>query len=185
MSFSLVALWKQDTALNTYLFGPFLIGFPFTIFTTYIIYQLQVVGYLIGTDANGQPCIDYCLVPFGSGKLDLNSALLYLNALGFGLGGVSAMLISAYADFWSEFWVNAKKRRGAYINDVNVEKKSLPVALLIICYGAISIPAYRLRDTSLAACNALIICRIRGGDLRSGGCIQHVHSSLHAYCWGY
>jgi len=96
-----VALWKQDTVLNTYIFGLFLIGLPFTIFSTYVIYQLQVVGYLIGTDATGQPCIDYCLVPFGREKLDLNSVLLYLNALGFGLGGASAMLISAYADFWS------------------------------------------------------------------------------------
>jgi hypothetical protein len=102
MSFSLVALWKQDTALNTYLFGLFLIGLPFTIVAIYVIYQLQVVGYLIGTDANGQPCIDYCLVSFARQRLDLNSVLLYLNALGFGLGGASAMLISACADFWSE-----------------------------------------------------------------------------------
>jgi len=102
MSFSLVALWKQDTALNTYIFGLFLIGLPFTIFATYVTYQLQVVGFLIGTDANGQPCVDYCLVQFGQDKLDINSVLLYLNALGFGLGGVSAMFISAYADFWSE-----------------------------------------------------------------------------------
>jgi hypothetical protein len=64
MPFSPVALWKQDTALNTYIFGLCLIGLPFTIFATYVIYQLQI-GYLIGTDANGQPCVDYCLVPFG------------------------------------------------------------------------------------------------------------------------
>jgi hypothetical protein len=101
MSFPPVALWKQDPALSTYLFGLFLIGLPFTIFATYVIYQLQVVGYLISTNANGQPCIDCRLVPFGKEKLDLNFVLLYLKALGFGLGGVSAMLISAYADFWS------------------------------------------------------------------------------------
>jgi hypothetical protein len=39
---------------------------------------------------------------------------------------------------------------------VNTEKKSLLVALLIIYYGAISIPAYWLRDTSLVAFNALM-----------------------------
>lgn len=155
MPLSLVALWKQDTALNTYVFGLFLIGLPFTIFGTYIIYQLQVVGFLIGTDGNGQPCIDYCLVPFGKEKLDLNSALLYLNALGFGLGGASAMLISAYADFWSEFPHGSMMKRSD-TSDVNIEKKSLLVALLIVCYGAISIPAYWLRDTSLAAFNALM-----------------------------
>ncbi|KAE9381972.1 hypothetical protein N431DRAFT_16241 [Stipitochalara longipes BDJ] len=136
MPFSPVAWWKQDTALNTYIFGLFLIGLPFTIFATYVIYQLQVVGYLIGTDADGQPCVDYCLVLFGSRKLDLNSVLLYLNALGFGLGGVLSLLISAYADFW--------------------KNKSLLVALLVICYGVISIPVYWLRDTSLAAFNALM-----------------------------
>ena len=102
MGFSPVAWWKQDTALNTYIFGLFLVGLPFTIFGTYVVYQLQVVGYLIGTDSDGQPCVDYCLVPFGSQKLDLNSVLLYLNALGFGLGGALSLLISAYADFWGE-----------------------------------------------------------------------------------
>ena len=69
-------------------------------FGTYVIYQLQVVAYIIGTDAEGQPCVDYCLVPFGSHLIDLNSALLYMNAMGFGLGGALAVLISAYADFW-------------------------------------------------------------------------------------
>lgn len=102
MPFSLVAWWKQDTALNSYIFSLFIIGLPFTVFGTYVIYQLQVVGYLIGTDADGQPCTTYCLVPFGNQRLDLNSVLLYLNALGFGLGGAMAVVLSAYADFWSE-----------------------------------------------------------------------------------
>lgn len=101
---SLVALWRQDTALNSYIFILFLIGLPFTIFGTYVVYQLQIVGYLIGTNSDGQPCIDYCLVPFGSQQLDLNSVLLYLNAMGFGLGGVLSIFISAYADFLSEYW---------------------------------------------------------------------------------
>jgi hypothetical protein len=167
-----------------YLFGLFLISLPFTIFATYVLYQLQVVGYLIGTGANGQPCIEYCLVPFGRQKL---SVLLYLNALGFGLGGVSAMLISACADFWGELpYRMEEEKRSTSSNDVNIEKKGFLIALLITCYGAISIPAYWMRDTSLAAFNALMaLCRLRGGYLHSGGCIQHVHSALHAYCWGY
>ncbi|KAG9235081.1 autophagy-related protein 22-like protein [Amylocarpus encephaloides] len=136
MTISLVALWKQDTALNSYIFCLFLIGLPFTIFATYVIYQLQVVGYLIGTDADGQPCIDYCLVPFGGQELDLNSAILYLNAMGFGLGGACSVLISAYADFW--------------------KNKSVLVTLLIICYGAISVPVYWLKDISLSAFNSLM-----------------------------
>jgi hypothetical protein len=102
MPFPLVALWKKDLALNSYIFCLFLIGLPFTLFGTYVIYQLQVVGFVIGTDIDGLPCgLEYCLVPFGSRKLDLNSAILYLNAMGFGLGGILALIISAYADFWS------------------------------------------------------------------------------------
>ena len=39
---------------------------------------------------------------------------------------------------------------------MSIENKSVLVALLIICYGAISVPVYWLRDTSLAAFNALM-----------------------------
>ncbi|KAH8878967.1 hypothetical protein GQ53DRAFT_739491 [Thozetella sp. PMI_491] len=136
MAFSPVALWKKDTALNTYIFGLLLVGIPLTVFGTYVIYQLQVVGYIIGTDADGLPCLDYCLVPFGSQQLDLNSVLLYLNALGFGLGGVCAIFMTAYADFWAS--------------------KSLLVAILIICYGVVSVPVYWLRDVSQSSFNALM-----------------------------
>jgi hypothetical protein len=100
---SLVASWKKDVALNSYIFCLFLIGLPFTIFGNYVIYQLQVVGFIIGADVDGQPCVEYCLVPFGTRKLDLNSVLLYLNAMGFGLGGFLSLIISAYADYWSAF----------------------------------------------------------------------------------
>ncbi|KAK8098777.1 uncharacterized protein PG998_012018 [Apiospora kogelbergensis] len=133
---SLGARWKRDAALNTYVFGLTLIGIPFTAFATYVVYQLQVVGYLIGADADGQPCVTYCLVPFGTQTLDLNSVLLYLNALGFGLGGALAMVISAYADFWTS--------------------KSVLVSLLIIVYGAICIPVYWLKDPTATAFNALM-----------------------------
>jgi hypothetical protein len=115
MKFSLIASWKKDVALNSYIFCLFLIGLPFTIFGNYVIYQLQVVGFLIGVDVDGQPCVEYCLVPFGTRKLDLNSVLLYLNAMGFGLGGFLSLIISAYADYWSAFlyhghWFPDRKR---------------------------------------------------------------------------
>lgn len=84
---TLATRWKRDAALNTCIYDLTLIGIPFTAFATYVAYQLQVVGYLIGADADGLPCVTYCLVPFGSQRLDLNSVLLYLNTLGFGLGG--------------------------------------------------------------------------------------------------
>lgn len=100
---SLVSAWKQDTAYNTFVYTQFLISLPFTVFNTYAIYQLQVVGFLIGTDAEGAPCMTYCIVPFGNDRLDLNSVLLYMNAMTFGLGGFIMVFLTAYADFWSEF----------------------------------------------------------------------------------
>ena len=100
MSRSLLALWKQDIARNTFFYTQFLINLPFTVFITYTHYQLLVIGFLIGTDAKGSPCTTYCLVPFGNGKLDLNSVLLYMNAMTWGLGGFVMIFLTAYADFW-------------------------------------------------------------------------------------
>jgi len=103
MVLSPVAYWKKDTPLNTYIYTLFLIGLPFTIFATYVIYQLQIIGFAIGSQSDGAPCETYCLVPFGNKILDLNSVILYLNAMGFGFGGFLSLFISAYADFWSEY----------------------------------------------------------------------------------
>ncbi len=102
LSSPLPAWWKQDTAYYTYLYCQLLVGIPFFIFNTYVLYQLQVVGFTIGTDLDGQPCTTYCIVPWGGTQLDLNSILLYLNALAFALGGTLMVFLSAYSDFWSE-----------------------------------------------------------------------------------
>ena len=102
MALSLTSWWKRDTARNTFIYSQFLISLPFTLFNTYAIYQLQVVGFLIGTDADGAPCTTYCLVPFGNQRLDLNSVLLYMNAMTFGFGGFIMIGLTAYADFWSK-----------------------------------------------------------------------------------
>lgn len=117
--------WTRDTALHSYVFCQFLIGIPFAVFNTYVIYQLQVVGYLIGTDKQGQPCTTYCIVPWGNTRLDLNSVLLYLNALAFGLGGACSLFLCAYSDYWA--------------------RKHLLVSFFIICYGTFSIPVYWLQ----------------------------------------
>lgn len=98
----LTAWWARDTALHTFVLCNFLIGLPFFVFNTYVIYQLQVVGFLIGTDADGLPCTTYCIVPWVGEQMDLNSVLLYLNAFAFGLGGACTMFLSAYSDFWCE-----------------------------------------------------------------------------------
>ncbi|KAK7963395.1 hypothetical protein PG988_010369 [Apiospora saccharicola] len=154
---TLAAWWKRDVALNTYIFGLTLIGIPFTAFATYVVYQLQVVGYLIGASSDGLPCVTYCLVPFGSRMLDLNSVLLYLNALGFGLGGALAMLISAYADFWSEFtspFLNTEGGNGRGL--IHHPNKKVLVSLLTVLYGAVCVPVYWLRDPTVTAFNALM-----------------------------
>lgn len=65
------------------------------------------------------------------------------------------MLISAYADFWSES-IYASMMKGRRANHANIEYKSLLVALFIVCYGAISVPAYWLKDTSRATFNSLM-----------------------------
>lgn len=137
---NLATWWARDTALHNYVFCQFLIGIPFAVFNTYVIYQLQVVGYIIGTDKQGQPCTTYCIVPWGNAQLDLNSVLLYLNALAFGLGGACSLFLCAYSDFWA--------------------KKHLLVSFFIICYGVFAIPAYWLQgynDHDFAALIALYV----------------------------
>ena len=105
MALSLISWYKKDVARNTFIYTNFLVSAIGTIFGTYVSYQLQVTGFVIGTDLDGQPCTTYCIVPFGNRRLDLNSVLLYMNALTNGLAGFLTILIIAYADFWSEFSV--------------------------------------------------------------------------------
>lgn len=162
MTLSPISCWKQDTARNTFIYTQFLISLPFTLFNTYAIYQLQVTGFLIGTDAQGAPCTTYCLVPFGGGRLDLNSVLLYMNAMTFGLGGFIMIFLTAYADFWS-------KSVSMYLGNTNKntiqEHKSVLVTFLIVCYGAFSTPAYWLRSSTLANFNAFIALYVIFGVL--------------------
>ncbi|KAK5714973.1 hypothetical protein LTR15_010389 [Elasticomyces elasticus] len=132
--------WRRDSALHSFVYANFLIGLPFTIFNTYVIYQLQIVGFLLGTDsyekqADGQPCTTYCIVPWAGTDMDLNSIILYLNAIGFGIGGAVTLLLSAYSDYWS--------------------RKHLLVTISIAVYGACSIPCYWLQGYTLNSFDAL------------------------------
>lgn len=103
MGIPLETWWRKDSTLHSYVFCGFLIGLPFTVFNTYVVYQLQTVGFLIGTNVDGQPCLStYCIVPWAGSNLDLNSIILYMNAIGFGVGGVVTLFLSAYSDFWSK-----------------------------------------------------------------------------------
>lgn len=95
---------QQNAARNTFIYTGFLISLPFWSFNTYTVFQLQVIGFVIGTDSNGDPCTGtYCIVPLGSQLLDINAVLLYMNAMTFGIGGAIGIFIIAYADFWSKY----------------------------------------------------------------------------------
>lgn len=123
-----VAWWKRDTALNTYIYAQLLISLPFSVFGTYVTYQMQIAGFMIGDDGAGGPCMTYCIIEWAGSRLDLNAILLYMNAFGVGLGGLVTLILSAYSDYWS--------------------KKHLMVTLLFILYGVISIPVYWLQGIS-------------------------------------
>lgn len=94
--------WTSDTALHTYIYAQTLISLPFSVFGTYTQYQLQAVGYAIGKDSVGGPCVDYCIVPWLGTHMDLNSVLLYMNAFGIGLSGLITLFLAAYSDYWCE-----------------------------------------------------------------------------------
>ena len=106
MAFSPVAWWTRDTALHTYLYAQFLITLPFAVFGTYVSYQLQIAGMMIGDDGTGGPCTTFCIIEWAGSRLDLNAILLYMNAFGIGLGGLVTLLLSAYSDYWCTFKLN-------------------------------------------------------------------------------
>jgi len=103
MAFSPAAWWTRDTALHTYIYCQLLISLPFSVFTTYVTYQLQIVGFVIGNDGAGGPCETYCIIEWAGSKLDVNAILLYMNAFGIGLGGLVTLFLSAYSDYWCKF----------------------------------------------------------------------------------
>ena len=89
MAFSPVAWWKRDSALHTYIYAQLLISLPFSVFGTYVTYQMQIAGFMT-----------YCIIEWAGSRLDLNAILLYMNAFGVGLGGLVTLILSAYSDYW-------------------------------------------------------------------------------------
>ncbi|KAF2763360.1 hypothetical protein EJ05DRAFT_496194 [Pseudovirgaria hyperparasitica] len=143
----LVTWWKSDIPYHTFMYTNFIVGFAFTPFAIYSNYQLQVTGFAIGTDIDGQVCSTYCVVPWGSGRIDLNAAILYMNALTFALGGVVTILIIAYADFW--------------------RYKTWLISIMIAVYGAVTVPSYWLRISTLRAFNSLFALSVLFGIISS------------------
>lgn len=97
---SLVEIWKRETARNTFYFINFIYGLIFTIFGTYATSQLQTTAVLIGHDSSGGPCTVDCSVLMGTQRLDIQTVLLYLTALTFGLGGFITLNLVWFADLW-------------------------------------------------------------------------------------
>jgi hypothetical protein len=105
---SLMRWWKKDQALHTYVYAQLLLSLPFSVFGTYVTYQIQTVGFIIGNDGQGGPCVDYCIVEWAGSKIDVNSVLLYMNAFGNGLGGFVTLFLSAYSDYWCKYSLHTK-----------------------------------------------------------------------------
>jgi hypothetical protein len=150
MAYSPAAWWTRDTALHTYVYCQLLISLPFSVFSTYVTYQLQIVGFMIGNDGQGGPCQAYCIIEWAGSKLDLNAILLYMNAFGIGLGGLVTLFLSAYSDYWCEICL--ADARLFLIRDTNpapfTARKHLMVTLLFIIYGVIAIPVYWLQGVT-------------------------------------
>lgn len=112
MAFSPVSWWKRDTALNTYIYCQLLISLPFSVFSTYVTYQMQIVGFLIGNDGMGGICETFCIIEWAGSQLDLNAVLLYMNAFGVGLGGLVTLFLSAYSDYWCKSFCTSLQIQG-------------------------------------------------------------------------
>lgn len=124
MAFSPVAWWKRDTALNTYIYAQLLISLPFSVFGTYVTYQMQIAGFTIGDDGAGGPCTTYCIIEWAGSRLDLNAILLYMNAFGVGLGGLVTLILSAYSDYWCKFRLKPRACSTLGTDNCGVQLKS-------------------------------------------------------------
>jgi len=124
MAFSPVAWWTRDTALHTYIYAQVLISLPFSVFGTYVTYQMQIAGMMVGDDGAGGPCMTFCIIEWAGSRLDLNAILLYMNAFGVGLGGLVTLILSAYSDYWCKFKLKPQERSNAKTNGYLLQPRS-------------------------------------------------------------
>ncbi|KAI8626949.1 hypothetical protein F5Y19DRAFT_487520 [Xylariaceae sp. FL1651] len=135
---ALLRRYETEYFLSTFAIGP-----PFASFITYVTFQLQTIGYVIG-HAPGEAARSGCLltatscrVPFaGSGNVNLASYILYLNAVIYALSGALMLIISGIGDY------------------VNCQREQY-IAQLII-YGALCLPIATFRGGDLMAFNVLL-----------------------------
>lgn len=125
-SFSLERQHKTGFAMTQ-----FAIGAPFSAFNTYIIYQMQIVGYTIGNEP-GQPrgsgcslLATACEVPFGTNSfINYVSFNNYINAITYVSTGVLILALSGIGD-------RMGYKREQYV-------------LLTIAYAALALPSAAL-----------------------------------------
>ncbi|KAI1164071.1 hypothetical protein F5B18DRAFT_616798 [Nemania serpens] len=125
-----------------YFLSTFASGAPFAAFATFVGFQLQNIGYIVG-HAPGEPlgsgCLptaDSCRVPFaGSGDVNLTSYILYLNAIIYAVSGGVTLIVSGIGDY------------------VNHQREQYVVQLLI--YGILCLPVAGLRGSDLTTFNTL------------------------------
>ncbi|KAJ2984822.1 hypothetical protein NUW58_g5857 [Xylaria curta] len=132
-------LWRYETG---YFLSTFAIGSPFASFVTYVGFQLQIIGYVIGhapEEVSGSGCLPTatsCRVPFaGSGDVNLTSYILYLNAIIYALSGGLTLIVSGIGDY------------------LNYQREQYVVQLII--YGILCLPIASLRGSDLNTFNAL------------------------------
>ncbi|KAI1426084.1 hypothetical protein F5Y12DRAFT_307584 [Xylaria sp. FL1777] len=125
-----------------YFLSTFSIGPPFASFVTYVGFQLQNIGYVVG-HVPGEPLrsgcpatATSCRVPFaGSGDVNLTSYILYLNAIIYALSGGLTLIVSGIGDY------------------VNYQREQYVVQLVI--YGILCLPIASLRGNDLMTFNTL------------------------------
>ncbi|KAI0187769.1 autophagy-related protein 22-like protein [Xylaria flabelliformis] len=125
-----------------YFLSTFAIGPPFASFGTYVGFQLQNIGYIVG-NAPGEaprsgclPTATSCRVPFaGSGDVNLTSYVLYLNAIIYALSGGLTLIISGIGDY------------------LDYQREQYVVQLII--YGILCLPIASLRGNDLMTFNTL------------------------------
>ncbi len=125
-----------------YFLSAFSIGPPFAAFVTYVGFQLQNIGYVVG-HVPGEPSrsgcaatATACRVPFaGSGDVNLTSYVLYLNAIVYALSGGLTLVVSGIGDY------------------VSYQREQYVVQLVV--YGILCLPIASLRGNDLMTFNTL------------------------------
>ncbi|KDN47170.1 hypothetical protein K437DRAFT_255964 [Tilletiaria anomala UBC 951] len=120
----------------------FATGPAFGGYASYVSFQIQNIGYLIGHEpgnAPGSGCDFFattCLVPMaGAGDINLTSFILYLNAISYAVSGALVFIVAGIGDY-------TDYKREQYI-------------FFIIVYGALCLPITALTGYSTSIYNTL------------------------------